>query len=269
MSGSTERIELNGLPVQIGDLRALVRTNYGHFTAMRVEEGGVRGLDLHLARLDASTRKLFGVPLAGDRVRACLRHIVADASALSLRINVFARGLDRDRLDRVVEPDVLVMASAPRPAVVTPLRVKSFVHARDAADIKHVGTFALFHHRRLAQLDGFDDALFADAAGRISEGSIWNIGFVDAADAVVWPDAPQLDGISRQLLKAGLARNGVATSTRIVRTGDLANYRAAFFTNASVPVRPIASIDAHRFETAHEVFARLRSCYESNPLQRL
>jgi 4-amino-4-deoxychorismate lyase len=269
VSDSADRIELNGSPVQIEDLRALVQTNYGHFTAMRVEDGGVRGLDLHLARLDASTRALFGAPLEPARVRACLRHIVADARALSLRINVFARGLDRDRLDRVVAPDVLVMAAAARPADVTPMRVKSFVYARDAANIKHVGTFPLFHHRRLAQIEGFDDAIFADAAGRISEGSIWNVGFIDGDGAIVWPDAPQLDGVSMQLLKAGLARNGIATISRAVRAGDLANYRAAFFTNASVPVRPIASIDAHRFDATHEVFERLRSCYESNPTQTL
>jgi branched-subunit amino acid aminotransferase/4-amino-4-deoxychorismate lyase len=268
---SADRIELNGLPVQIGDLRALVQTNYGHFTAMRVEDGGVRGLDLHLARLDASTQALFGVPLEAERVRAYLRHIVSGAGELSLRINVFARGLDRDRLDLVVAPDVLVMASVSRPAVVTPMRVKSFVYARDTASVKHVGTFPLFHHRRLAQLDGFDDALFADGTGRISEGSIWNVGFVDAEGAFVWPDAPQLDGISMQLLKAGLARHGLSSSTRHVHLADLLQYRAAFFTNASVPVRPIASIDAHHFNDAgaNEWIGTLQRCYESNPIQEL
>jgi branched-subunit amino acid aminotransferase/4-amino-4-deoxychorismate lyase len=269
VSDSADRIELNGAPVQAEDLRALVQTNYGHFTALRVEDGGVRGLDLHLARLDAATRALFGAPLEAARVRACLRHIVAGAPALSLRINVFARGLDRDRLDRVAAPDVLVMAAASRPSVVTPMRVKSFVYARDTASVKHVGTFPLFHHRRLAQIEGFDDAIFFDASGCISEGSIWNVGFVDADGAVVWPDAPQLDGVSMQLLKAGLARNGIATTSRVVHTADLAKYSAAFFTNASVPLRPIASIDAQRFDVTHEVFERLRQCYESNPIQRL
>jgi branched-subunit amino acid aminotransferase/4-amino-4-deoxychorismate lyase len=270
VSDSADKIELNGEPVQIADLRALVQTNYGHFTAMRVEDGGVRGLDLHLARLDASTQALYGAPLGAERVRAYLRHIVAGARTLSLRVNVFARDLDRDRLDRVVAPDVLVMASASRPAIAAPMRVKSFVYARAAANIKHVGTFSLFHHRRLAQLEGFDDALFADASGRVSEGSIWNVGFVDADGQVVWPDAPQLDGISMQLLKMGLARNGVGTSTRLVRLADLANHRAAFFTNASVPVRPIASIDAHRFDGAVGAWvATLQRCYESNEPQAI
>ena len=32
---------------------------YGHFTAMQVRAGCVRGLDLHLRRLDAANRELF------------------------------------------------------------------------------------------------------------------------------------------------------------------------------------------------------------------
>jgi branched-subunit amino acid aminotransferase/4-amino-4-deoxychorismate lyase len=261
---SAERIELNGVAARVEDLRAIAQTNYGHFTAMRVEDGGVRGLDLHLARLDAATRGLCGAPLPADRVREYLRHAIADAAGeVSLRVTVFARGLDRDDLTRVVEPDVLVVATAARTRSLSPLRVKSFTYARDMPAIKHVGTFPLFSHRRRAQFDGFDDALFAEADGHISEGSIWNVGFFDAG-GIVWPDAPQLDGVSMQLLKAGLARNGMNSTARKLRLVDLSSYRAAFFTNASVPVRPIASIDTHHFEVGPEIFDTLRSCYESN-----
>lgn len=264
---STERMELNGAAARVEDLRALVQTNYGHFSAMRVEDGGVRGLDLHLARLDAATRELFGSALPHERVRGYLRHALTGARAASVRVNVFARTLDREHLDRAVEPDVLVLVTPPRPAPIAPLRVKSCVYVRDTAAVKHVGTFPLFHHRRMAQRDGFDDALFADAAGRISEGSIWNVGFVAADGAVVWPDAPQLDGVSMQLLKAGLARSGVSSIVRTVRLADLPDYRAAFFTNASVPARPIATVDAHRFEVDGAQVDVLRRCYESNPPQ--
>ena len=260
------RVELNGVAATADDLRHLVQTNYGHFSAMRVEDGGVRGLDLHLDRLGASTQTLFGTQLDRERVRTYLRHAIAGSRELSLRVNVFSRALDREHLARAVEADVLVIASESRPVSIEPLRIKSFAYAREAAAIKHVGTFPLFHYRRLAQQAGFDDALFADATGRISEGSIWNVGFVDA-QGVVWPDAPQLVGTSMQLLQAGLARAGIACATRAIHLNELRGYRAAFFTNASVPVRPIASIDAHPFDIDAEVFAVLRRCYESNPLQ--
>src|SRR5206468_8824204 len=81
---SRPRIEINGEPASADDLRHLVQTNYGHFTAMRVENGGVRGLDLHLDRLDAATHELFGTTLDLQRMRGYLRHAIADARDLSL-----------------------------------------------------------------------------------------------------------------------------------------------------------------------------------------
>ncbi|HST28768.1 MAG TPA: aminotransferase class IV, partial [Rudaea sp.] len=246
----------------------LVQTNYGHFTALRVEDGCVRGLDLHLDRLQAATRELFGSELDRERVRGYLRHVISGATgAWSLRVNVFAHSLDREHMERTMDVDVLVGASsAPVPAT-QPLRVKSFVYAREAPSIKHVGTFGLFHHRRLARQAGFDDALFVDANGRISEGSIWNIGFVNCDGAVVWPQAPQLDGVGMRLVDAGLASQGLRSRTRPVHLGELAMFRAAFFSNANTPVRAIAAIDDCRFEVDTEILASLLTAYRSNPPQ--
>jgi len=172
--GAIDRSELNGNAATADDLRALALTNYGHFTSMQVEDGGVRGLDLHLARLDASTRALFGRPLDGDVVRGYLRNALRGfGDAASLRVNVFSRQLHRDRMAEPAEPDVVVSVGAPRRIETTPVRLKSFRYERVLPHVKHVGTFGLFHHRRLAQLDGFDDALFVDASGRVSEASIW------------------------------------------------------------------------------------------------
>lgn len=264
------RLELNGGPVGVDDLRHPVQTNYGHFTVMRFEDGGVRGLDLHLDRLQAATRELFGSELDRERVRGYLRRVLNDAAgAWSVRINVFALSLDREHMDRSVDVDVLVGAS-PAPAPVTqPLRVKSFVYARELPSIKHVGTFGLFHHRRLARLAGFDDALFVDTDGRISEASIWNIGFVDRDGAVVWPQAPQLDGVGMRLVDAGLAGQGMRSRTRAVHLDELSAFRAAFFSNAGAPVRMLASIDACGFDADAEILERLLAAYRSNPLQTI
>jgi len=267
---SIHRVEINGEPANAADLRHLVQTNYGHFTVFRVEAGGVRGLDLHLDRLQHATRELFGSELDRERVRGYLRHAVAGEARESLvRVNVFARALDRERLDQPVEADVLVIVAPASNHAAAPLRVKSFRYARDLPAIKHVGTFALFHHRRLARREGFDDALFVDADGRISEGSIWNIGFVDRDGAIVWPDSPQLDGVSMQLLKAGLACAGMRSVSRTVRLAEIGEFRTAFFTNASVPVRPIASIDANKYSIDETPCKQLLRCYEASPLQLL
>lgn len=237
-----QRIEVNGEPAALGDWRCLVATNYGHFTSMQVRDGAAQGLDLHLDRLQSATRELFGHDLDLDAVRGWMRRIAGGTGALSLRVNVFSRGFDRDRPSRPATPDVLVGASPVRSAPTSPLRVRSQRYDREAPHIKHVGTFGLFHQRRIAQQHGFDDALFVTADGAISEGTVWNVGFFDG-ERIVWPKAPMLRGVSMQLLQDGLERGGVPSVVRRAERVELAGFRSAFFTNSARAVQPIACVD--------------------------
>jgi branched-subunit amino acid aminotransferase/4-amino-4-deoxychorismate lyase len=269
MGNPAHRVEFNGAPATVEDLRALVATNYGHFSALRVQDGAVRGLDLHLDRIEAATRELFGLPVDRARVRDCLRHAATDLSGdLAVRVNVFSRVLNRDRPADAAEPDILVSAAPAARSGDAPLCVKSFAYTRTLAHIKHVGTFPLFHYRRLAQQAGFDDALFADASGCLEEGSIWNVGFFDGS-GIVWPDAPHLTGVSMQLLQAGLARHGIPSAMRRVHLDDLPRFRSAFFTNSSTAVRMISRVDDVEFAVDGEFEKRLVAAYDSNPPQLL
>jgi 4-amino-4-deoxychorismate lyase len=267
MSHVVERSELNGRPALDDDLRTLALFNYGHFTSMQVRGRAARGLDLHMARLDQATRELFGCPLDLAAVRGYMRGILGDEEApLSLRVNVFSHQLMRDRLAEPAKPDVLVTIGAARQVDATPLRLKTFRHERVLPHVKHVGTFGLFHHKRLAQLQGFDDALFVDASDAVSEGSIWNVGFFDGS-SVVWPDAPMLAGISMQLLQKGLRERGIPTVSRRIVRADIAQYRSAFFTNSGCAVRPVMAIDATDFAVDADLTAELEACYAANPWQ--
>src|SRR3546814_7565563 len=62
------------------------------------------------------------------------------------------------------------------------MRAASFVHERALPHIKHVGTFAQFHLARQARGRGFDDVLFVGSDGRVSEGTVWNVGFWDRSE---------------------------------------------------------------------------------------
>jgi branched-subunit amino acid aminotransferase/4-amino-4-deoxychorismate lyase len=212
-------IELNGAPASADDLRAIALVNHGQFTSMQVQDGCVRGLDLHLDRLDHATRELFGCPLDVERTRGWMRRLVGDrGSSLSLRVNVFSRALNRARLDVPAAPDVLVAADVARTIIApVPLRVRSVRYEREVPHIKHVGTFGLFRQKRLVQAQGYDDALFVDASGAISEGMIWNVGFFDG-ERIVWPNAPALTGISMQLLKRSLQALGSSSSIPLEKT---------------------------------------------------
>lgn len=268
-SAPADPLQLNGKPAAIDDLKALALLNYGHFTSMQVNDGCVRGLDLHLARLQSATRELFASALDTAIVRTWMRRALdGRAGAWSMRISVFSRDFQRDHPARPATPDVLVAVGAPRTVSAAPSRLKTFHHERVLPHVKHVGTFPLFHYRRLAQLDGFDDALFVDAADVVSEASVWNIGFFDG-DGVIWPDAPALAGISMQLLQAGLERRGVSTTSRRITRTDVATFRSAFLTNSSCAVQPIAAIDAVNFTIDHALDRMLEECYATNPWQEI
>ncbi|MEP6483558.1 MAG: aminotransferase class IV [Rudaea sp.] len=263
------RMLLNGKPASADDLRHLIANNVGHFTSMRVVDGCTRGLDFHLERLARSTREIFGSELDVAALRAFLAAAVnGEGGALSVRINIFSRAYDRANPAKPVPADVLVMVNSASEASIAPLRVKSFVYERDAPHLKHVGTFPLFHYRKLAQQAGFDDALFVDRNGNVSEGSVWNIGFFDG-DGVVWPEAPQLEGVSKQLLIAGLTKRGIRTESRSLWLASVRHLRAAFFTNSAQAVRPIARIDDIEIPLDPNCYELLNACYDSNPMQPL
>lgn len=264
MSDNLKRAELNGQPATIDDFRALALVNYGHFTSMQVREGQVRGLGLHLERLNRSTQEMFGSRLDPDQVRDYMQHIMGDnAQSLSMRVTVFSRDLGFMWSAKAVAPDVLITLGTPVVSDLKPLRVQSVQHERVLPHIKHVGTLGLFHYPRLANINGFDDALFVTHEGYISEGSIWNVGFFTEG-RVVWPDAPALPGITMQLIQAGLERRGIPQEKRAIRLEDLGAFTSAFTTNSVAVGQPISSINDHSFKVDDVLTALLNECYESN-----
>lgn len=253
------------MPASAHELAVAAQVNYGHFTSMQVIERGVRGLDLHLRRLEHATSALFGTPLDGERVREWLRQLVDDQPA-SVRITVFSRAFDRTMPERAVPVDVLISAAAPRAPTSATLRVKSVEHARYLPQVKHVGTFSLFHLLGSARREGWDDVLLTDAHGFIAEGSIWNIGFW-SGERVVWPNAPALAGVTEQLIERGLRDRGVYCERRPVHVDELGEWRCAFASNTGQPVRLIEAVDDRRFADDADFAALLKSCYEAQPLQ--
>ncbi|MFJ2597156.1 aminotransferase class IV [Streptomyces erythrochromogenes] len=259
---------LNGSPVGLADMQALALTNYGHFTTMVVEDGAVRGLALHLDRLIGDCRTVFGAELDPEWVRECVRREVGGhAGRRTVRVTVFDPGLDLAAPECEARPRVLVTArptggaAQPLPA----LRVQRLAYHRDAPAVKHVALFGQLRLRRSARLAGFDDVLFTSADGMVSEGSTWNVGFVDAAGTVVWPEADVLPGVTMRLLQS--VHGGHVTAP--VTDGLLRSMRAAFATNTAIGVRSVASVDDVVFRTDDPVVTALREAYASVPLERL
>lgn len=253
-------VHCNGRPATVQDLTGPALRNDGHFTTFQLRGRAVLGLDLHLQRLDAASRALYGVALDAERVRAALRAIVVDTAAqdATVRITVVPRGIDAG-----ASLDLLVSLAPPAQPETAPLRLRSFVFQRDTAAIKHVGTFPLFQHQRLARAAGADDALFVDAAGRVIEGTVWNLGLWDGA-TITWPQADALRGTRERLLQAGLAGLGVAQAVRPVRLAELDARVSAFACNARGQ-RMVGSVDGRALAPGPDLLPLLARALATHP----
>jgi branched-subunit amino acid aminotransferase/4-amino-4-deoxychorismate lyase len=225
---------------------------------MRVDDQRVRGLTLHLERLTRDCRRIFDADLDPDRVRHLLRHTLADtAGSVLVRVTVFDPDLELGRPGADAEPQLLVTTRPAATAPLPPLRLQSAPHCRELPEVKHVGLFGALRWRRVAQRNGFDDALFTDAGAAISEAATSNIGFVDG-ERIVWPEADCLAGVTMRLINK--ARQADATTTPVT-ISDLAGVDAVFATNAVVGVRSVSAVDGIQWSDEHPVLDILRRQY--------
>lgn len=262
MAGAVE-LSVNGAPATLEDLTHIALVNYGAYTSFRVEQGRVRGLDLHLARLGEEAVELFGEPVDQAHLRQLLRTAVSDRETCWLRVSLFSPHISPRNPDWEGQPQVLIAASASPPPLADRLRLQVQTYSRERPHLKHVGTFGLIRARREARAVGFDDALFADEQGRISEGTLWNIGFI-SGNEVIWPQAPMLAGVAQALVRRGLAFLGFTDRTAMINVDDLRNFDGAFICNSATPACVVSVIGDHSFNGQFSLIDRLEAAWASN-----
>jgi branched-subunit amino acid aminotransferase/4-amino-4-deoxychorismate lyase len=240
-AGDYVRVEVNGQEADEAGRSLLEYEGWGHFSAMQVRGGRTRGLDLHLARLEAAHRELYGRVLGGAEVRARIRHALAGQQDASVRVYGYWAGL-------------IVTVREPHDMPRRPHSMTAVHFQRPLARLKHAGSWGQGPFREVAQAAGFDEGLLVDETGRISEGTITNVGFWRDG-AVVWPDAPKLPGVTMLLLRRQLAAAGVRQAEAAVHVGDLARYGGMILCN-SRGWAPVGRVDELAL-TQDEAFTRI------------
>lgn len=248
-------MEIDGGPATAQSLAEVALDTFGHFTAMQVRGGRVRGLELHLDRLESAHRELFGKPLDGGYVRGLIRSALADEADASVRVIV--------RGDAASGAAHVIVTLRPPAAMPAPQRLKSVVYQRELAHIKRPGDFAHAYHLNAVARAGFDDALLTAADGAISEGGITNIAFFDG-DGVLWPDGPHLAGITMRLVAPRLARQGLASRTGRVTLAELGRFAGACVTN-SRGVAAVRGVDGLEIPVSEVLMRAVHEAYESVP----
>jgi branched-subunit amino acid aminotransferase/4-amino-4-deoxychorismate lyase len=249
VNDEVRHVVVNGQQADEEAIALLDHEGWGHFTAMQVRNGCTRGLDLHLARLDAAHREIYGRPLDAELVRARIRHALDGRSDASVRVYGYWAGL-------------IVTVRGPQQLLSRPYAMTAQHFQRPLARLKHVGSWGQGRFHELAAAAGFDEGLFVDETGRISEGTITNVGFWRDG-CVIWPDAPKLEGIAMQVLRRELSACGIPQADRIVHVQELASYEGMILCN-SRGWAPVGRVDEtlvpENFEFTHAVSAAYEKC---------
>ncbi len=251
----TERhVEVNGHEAGDEAIAVLDHEGWGHFTAMQVRDGGARGLDLHLARLAAAHREIYGRPLHADVVRAHIRHALSGRSDASVRVYGYWGG-------------VILTVRNPQQMPDRPHSMTAQHFQRPLARLKHVGSWGQGRFADIATAAGFDEGLLIDETGRISEGTITNVGFWRDG-SVVWPAAPKLDGITMLVLQRQLRLAGVPQIEAVVRVQDLAFYQGMILCNSRgwAPVSRVDNISIAADDAFTDVVS---TAYDKCPLDQI
>ena len=218
MPGDYLTIEVNGGEADQVATSLLEHEGWGHFTAMQVRGGRTRGLGLHLSRLEAAHHEVYGRVLGGAEVRARIRHALGGRLDASVRVYGYWAGL-------------IVTVREPHDMPRRPHSMATVQFQRPLARLKHVGSWGQGRFREAAVAAGFDEGLLVDEAGRISEGTITNVGFWRDGMAI-WPEAPKLAGITMLLLRRQLAAAGIGQAEEPVRVQDLAGFGGMILCNS-------------------------------------
>lgn len=250
-----------GSPATTDQLEFLGRSNYGNFTVLQVRRQSARGLALHVQRLRDNAGELFGAAPTEDRLRTLLTQAVAQHDC-SVRVTIVSRDVDGLLAGEIVEPEVVITTSEARQSSTVPITVRTVSYQRETPWVKHRATHGLIRHTRAARQAGFDDALFLDAQGHVSEGTTWNALF-RAAGAWVWPEADVLRGVTLQLLRRAMDEGGVKHETRPVSLADLKHHQAGFALNATSATRPVQAVDGRRFTEGKVAAAELAELWAS------
>lgn len=262
-----QQVQRDACVATAGDLGPLAFAGYAHFTAMQVRAGKVRGLDLHLQRLRMASQTLFGQAMADELIKEQLRAALQAGGVgdVSLTATVYSSageftvGQHEDRLH------LLVRTSAPSDGPAGPVRLQLVDHERTLPELKHVGEIAKTWWLRKAVEQGFDDAAFVDAQGRLSEATIWNLAFWDG-EHVVWPRAAMLQGTTMSIVMRQLQRMGVAQQLQDIRIDALPGFKGAVVMNSWTPGVAVRRFAALKMPAAPDFVDLLHRAFAQEPL---
>ncbi|MDD7586660.1 MAG: aminotransferase class IV [Corynebacterium glucuronolyticum] len=213
----------------------------GHFTTFNVlPDGHVRGFDLHVERLAYGQRSLFGKGLPDGLVDA-MRELRELREPKTYRVSCYADSFN-------------ITARETPPS--EPISCAFYPLVREMPRVKHDDLAPQWDAQRAVAAD---DAILV-TGDVVTEGTMFNVGFITPSGSLEWPLGELLLGTTQQLIE------GVWPSARKdIRVGEVEGYIGAIATNAARGVRLITQIGTSLVTTSRgaEVAADIARAYEA------
>jgi branched-subunit amino acid aminotransferase/4-amino-4-deoxychorismate lyase len=158
---------------------------------------------------------------------------------------------------------------APHPPSNGGLRLKTEPYSRPWPQIKHGNIGIDMAIRRQAMAAGFDDVVWVNPSGHLSEASTANL-FVWQDDRWLTPDPHQagcLPGVTRQQILEMAKALGVLVSVASVDLATLASVQGAFLTNAVQGVRWVHQVNATPLDWSDAAWSLTQQFSQAWPTQ--
>ncbi|HLP08761.1 MAG TPA: aminodeoxychorismate synthase component I [Opitutaceae bacterium] len=225
---------------------------HGLFETVRALGGRPAFLDRHVARLQCGARRL-GVELPTE-VQEWRERLARLAHANGLGDGSFKLVRFRD-VGATAEFAVARGGGYAAAQYARGFRVRLAPEPR-AGGMHGVKSLAYLENllaRRAAQADGFDEVVFADAAGALLEGAATNVFAVVAGRVITSPLGAILPGVARGVV---LEICGARAEEHPLTRELVAAAEELFLTNALLGVMPVAEFDGRRFDVGRASVTR-------------
>lgn len=237
----------------------------GVFETLAVHRGRPRSLERHLRRLRTGLERIdLDHPSTDEVVRDAIDELMAASGLAEARVRVtVTAGPGSSPRERGDTPTVFVTIAplGPVPSSVSLHLVAWARNERSAlAGIKSTNWAENAHALRAAATAGFDNALFCDTQGRLSECATANV-FLVIDDAILTPSTSA--GCLPGTVRESLLDAAVATEADL-RPVDLERADGVFVTTATTGVVPVHAIDDRSFPVDLPAFARAREALDAD-----
>lgn len=266
-------VVLNGRAIEPdSSILSLALYGYACFTTFTIENGAVKGLGHHLARLSADAEAIFGIrpeeKVMRKNVLEFLRQCGSDDGGV-VRITVFPADFSVAYPENIAGVEILVTGRSAGFVTKKPLSLATVRVCRTLPLQKSANMIANLRARAVAREKGYDDALMI-CNEVIVEGPTWNI-FFQKGDVLITPELESgvLPGVTRRLIVNACREIGTSVLEERISVARISEFDCCFASNSVRGLICVESIDGHVYAGDRSKFDSIAYAYAAIPGERI